>query len=88
MDGVKNYVQVLGNIKRGCSLESKAASRYVGHVARKECGMENDVMLGEISGKRRRGRPRTRWLDILKHKTTFHYYHEIGHQRISTLETS
>ena len=25
--------------------------------------MENDVMLGEMSGKRRRGSPRTRWLD-------------------------
>ena len=25
--------------------------------------MENNVMLGEMSGKRRRGRPRTRWLD-------------------------
>ena len=25
--------------------------------------MENYVMLGEMSGKKRRGRPRTRWLD-------------------------
>ena len=25
--------------------------------------MENDVMPGEMSGKRMRGRPRTRWLD-------------------------
>ena len=30
---------------------------------RDERGMENDVMLGEMSGKRRRGRPITRWLD-------------------------
>ena len=36
---------------------------YFGHVVREERGMENDVMLGEMSGKRRRGRPRTRWLD-------------------------
>ena len=27
--------------------------------------MKNDVMLGEIGGKRRRGSPRARWLDNL-----------------------
>ena len=32
------------------------------HV-REERGMDNDVMLGQMSGKRRRGRPRTRWPD-------------------------
>ena len=37
--------------------------RYVGHVAREERGMENDVILGVMNGKRRRGMPRTRWLD-------------------------
>ena len=36
---------------------------YFGYVVGEERGMENDVMLGEMSGKRRRGRPRTRWLD-------------------------
>ena len=30
---------------------------------RDERGMENDVMLGEMRGKGRRRRPRTRWLD-------------------------
>ncbi len=29
-------------------------------------GMENDVMLGGMSGERRRGRPRARWLDTLE----------------------
>ena len=30
---------------------------------REERGMENDVMFGEMNGKRRRGSPTTRWLD-------------------------
>ena len=38
----------------------ESGTRYVGHVMREERGMENHVMLGEMSGKRRRGRPRTR----------------------------
>ena len=42
---------------------AQAALRYFGRVVREERGMENDVMLGEMSGTRRRGRPRTRWLD-------------------------
>ena len=58
--------RVMGNIKPEWTLESRvaqAALRYFGHVVREERRMENDVMLGEMSGKRRRGRPRTRWLD-------------------------
>ena len=48
------------------TLESRvaqAALRYFGHVVREERILENDVTLGEMSGKRRRGRPRTRWLN-------------------------
>ena len=57
---------VLEKIKPEWTLESRvaqAALRYFGHVVREEHGMENGVMLGEVSWKRRRGRPRTRWLD-------------------------
>ena len=59
-------VWLLENIKPEWTLElrvAQAALRYFGHVVREERGMENDAMLGEMSGKRRRGRPRTRWLD-------------------------
>ena len=62
----KTNVRVLENIKPEWTLESRvaqAALRYFGHVVREERGMENDVMFAEMSGKRRRGRPRTRWLD-------------------------
>ena len=64
MEGNPN-VWVLENIKPEWTLESRVAQaslRYFGHVVAEERGMENDVMLGEMSGKRRRGRPRTRWL--------------------------
>ena len=43
--------------------EVGASCSDFGHVVRQERDMENDVMLGELSGKRRRGRPITRWLD-------------------------
>ena len=43
----------------------KAALSYFGHVVRAG-GMEDDVMPGIMNGARRRGRPRQRWLDILK----------------------
>ena len=43
----------------------KAALSYFEYVARSE-GMEKVVMLGNIGGNRRRGRPRTRWLDSIK----------------------
>ena len=63
---------VLENIKPDWRLESmvaQSALRYVGHVVRQERGMYNDVMLGETSGTRRRGRPITRWLDKLNNIT-------------------
>ena len=45
-----------------------AALGYFGHNfhGRDERGMEKDVMLGEMSGKGRRGRPRRRLLGTLK----------------------
>ena len=59
-------VWVMENIKPEWILESRvaqAALRHFGHVVSEERGMENDVMLVEMSGKRRRVRPRTKWLD-------------------------
>ena len=66
VDGEKTNVWVFENIKLEMTLGSRvaqAALRYFGHVVREERGMENDVMLGETSKKRRRGRPSTIWLD-------------------------
>ena len=55
-------VWVLENIKPERKLESRVAQaglRYFGQVS-VERGMENDVVIGAMSGKRRQGRPRTR----------------------------
>ena len=37
--------------------------QYFGHLMRKVDSLEKTLMLGEIKGRRRRGRQRMRWLD-------------------------
>ena len=37
--------------------------QYFGHVMRRADSLEKTLMLGGIRGRRRRGRPRMRWLD-------------------------
>ena len=41
----------------------KLKVRYFGHLMRRSDSLEKTLMLGEIGGRRRRGRPRMRWLD-------------------------
>ena len=41
----------------------KLKLQYVGHLMRRVDSLEKALMLGGIGGRRRRGRPRTRWLD-------------------------
>ena len=41
----------------------KLKLQYSGHLMRRVDSLENTLMLGEIGGKRRRGRLRLRWLD-------------------------
>ena len=36
---------------------------YFGHLMRRVDSLEKTLMLGEIGGRRRKGRPRMRWLD-------------------------
>ena len=37
--------------------------QYFGHLMRRVDSLENTLMLGGIGGRRRKGRPRIRWLD-------------------------
>ena len=49
-----------------CSLEGmmlKLKLQYFGHLMRRVDSLEKTLMLGEIGGRRRRGRQRMRWLD-------------------------
>ena len=41
----------------------KLKLQYFGHLMRSVDSMGKTLMLGEIGGRRRRGRPRMRWLD-------------------------
>ena len=57
---------ILKEISPGCSLEGlmlKLKLQYFGHLMRRIGSLEKTLMLGEIGGRRRRGRQRMRWLD-------------------------
>ena len=59
---------ILKEIRPGCSLEGlmlKLKLQYFGHLMRRVDSLENTLMLGGIGGRRRRGRPRMRWLDSI-----------------------
>ena len=43
--------------------DAKAELQYFGHLMRRVDSLEKTLMLGGIGGRRRRGRPRMRWLD-------------------------
>ena len=50
----------------GCSLEGmmlKLKLQYFDHLMQRADSLEKTLMLGGIGGRRRRGRPRMRWLD-------------------------
>ena len=44
----------------------KLKLQYFGHPMRRVDSLEKTLMLGGIGGRRRRGRPRMRWLDGIK----------------------
>ena len=57
---------ILKEISPGISLEGmmlKLKLQYFGHLLQRVDSLENTLMLGGIGGRRRRGRPRMRWLD-------------------------
>ena len=58
--------QSILKISPGCSLEGmmlKLKLQYFGHLMQRVDSLEKTLMLGEVRGRRRRGRPRMRWLD-------------------------
>ena len=60
------HQSVLKEINPGCSLEGmmlKLKLQYSGHLMRRVDLLEKTLMLGGIGGRRRRERPRMRWLD-------------------------
>ena len=57
---------ILKEISSGCSLEGlmlRLKLQYFGHLIRRADSFEKTLMVGNIEGRRRRGRQRIRWLD-------------------------
>ena len=57
---------IVKEISPGISLEGmmlKLKLQYFGHLMQRADSLEKTLMLGGIGGRRRRGRPRMRWLD-------------------------
>ena len=57
---------ILNEISPECSLEElmlKLKLQYFGYLMRRVDSLEKTLMLGEIGGRRKRGRQRMRWLD-------------------------
>ena len=57
---------ILKDISPWCSLEGlmlKLKLQYFGHLIQRADSLEKTLMLGNIEGRRRRGRQRVRWLD-------------------------
>ena len=57
---------ILKEISPGISLQEmmlKLKLQYFGHLMRRVDSLEKTLMLGGIGSRRRRGRPRMRWLD-------------------------
>ena len=47
----------------------KLKLQYFGHLLQRADSLEKTLMLGGIGGRRRRGRPRMRWLDGITNST-------------------
>ena len=65
---MRSNQSILKDISPGCSLEGmmlKLKLQYFGHLMRRVDSLEKTLMLGRIGGRRRRGRQRMRWLDVI-----------------------
>ena len=59
---------ILKDISSGCSLEGmmlKLKLQYFGHLMLRVDSLEKTLMLGGIRGRRRKGRQKMRWLDVI-----------------------
>ena len=62
----RSHQSILKEINPGISLEGmmlKLKLQYFDHLMRNVDSLEKTLMMGEIGGRRRRGRQRMRWLD-------------------------
>jgi hypothetical protein len=70
--GKKTNLLVLEDVKPKRSLEAtilRLKLRYFGQVMRAKRSLERDIMLGQVAGQRKQGKPEMRWLDSIKEPT-------------------
>jgi len=68
----RTNLSVLEDVKPKRSLEAtilRLKLRNFGHVMRAKRSLELDIMLGQVEGHRKQGKPRMRWLDGIKEAT-------------------
>ena len=68
LDFKRSNQSILKEISPRCSLEGlmlKLKLQCFGHLMRRVDSLEKTLMLGGIGGRRRRGRQRMRWLDVI-----------------------
>ena len=68
LDSKKSNQSILKEISPEYSLEGlmlKLQLQYFGHLMQRTDSLEKILMLGGIGGRRRRGRQRMRWLDVI-----------------------
>ena len=66
LDCMGSNQSILKDISPGFSVEEmmvKLKLQYFGHLMLRVDSLEKNLMLGEIGGRRRRGRQKMRWLD-------------------------
>jgi hypothetical protein len=68
----RTNLSVLEDVKPKRSLEATILQlkvRYFGYVMRAKRSLERDIMLGQVEGHRKQGKPRMQWLDSIKEAT-------------------
>jgi hypothetical protein len=68
----RTNLSILEEVKPKRSLEAtilRLKLRYFGHVMRTKGSLERDIVLGQVEGYRRQGRPRLHWIDSIKEIT-------------------
>jgi len=68
----RTNLSVLEDVKPKRSLEAttlRLKVHYFGHVMKAKRSLERDIMLGQVEGHRKQGKPRMRWLDSIKEAT-------------------
>ena len=77
LEQIQPHMSLLNIIERG-------KLKYCGHILRTGDSLEKVIMQGKVEGKRRRGRPKRRWLDEITEKLGLNLESILNLQQIGT----